>query len=252
MNLITTITFLFIFSISYSQITITEDDEKKTPSRSNWNMNNKKSFNPIHSNFYISMNTSSTFRDLKTNEAFLLIPLNERVNETPLFTNSYTLGVNGHIFKGLGWDGAVSFMQNGEQYSFSDIDTSFSYKTKYSYFSMPIRIHYYFDFSKRIGLKLGAGIIPSLFINYKQDQKWETTGGSSETNLIQTDVGFNSAIFNINTYLYLSYRLSEEFGFFIGPEYRYQLSNSYQKTAAYRHYSRAFGVTFGLYKKLNN
>ena len=31
--------------------------------------------------------------------------------------------------------------------------------------------------------------------------------------------------------------MSEEFGFFIGPEYRYQLSNSYQKTAAYRHWN---------------
>ena len=252
MNLIITSIFILIFGLSFSQITISEDDVKKKPSRPNFNMENKKSFNSTRSNFYISMNTSSSFRNLKTNEAFLLVPLNERVNETPLFTNSYTLGVNSHIFNGFGWDGAVSFMQNGEQYSFSDIDTSFAYKTKYSYFSMPVRIHYHFDFNKRIGLKFGAGIIPSLFINYKQDQKWETTGGSSETNLIQTDVGFNSAIFNINSYLYLCYGFSEKFGFFIGPEYRYQLSNSYQKTAAYRHYSRAFGLTFGLYKKLNN
>ena len=253
MNLIITTTFLLLFSISFSQITISEDQKNKKPSRPNLQYTDPiKSFKDINSNFYISMNTSSSFRDLKTNEAFLLIPLNERVNETPLFTNSYTLGVNGHIFNGLGWDGAISFMQNGEQYLFSDTDTLFAYKTKYSYFSMPIRIYYNFDFTKRIGLKLGAGVIPSLFINYKQDQNWETSGGSSETNLIQTDVGFNSAIFNLNTYLYFTYRLSQEFGFFIGPEYRYQLSNSYQTTADYKHYTRAFGVTFGFCKRLNN
>ena len=253
MNLIITTTFLFLFSISFSQITISEGQKNKKPSRPNLQYTDPiKSFKDINSNFYISMNISSSFRDLKTNEEFLYVPLNERVNETPLNTNSFILGINSRIFKGLGWDGAISFMQNGEQYSFSEKDTSFSYKTKYTYFSMPIRIHYNFDFTKRIGLKLGAGIIPSLFINYKQDQNWETLGGSSESNFIQTDVGFNSAIFNLNTYLYFTYRLSQEFGFFIGPEYRYQLSNSYQTTADYKHYTRAFGVTFGFCKRLNN
>ena len=88
-------------------------------------------------------------------------------------------------------------------------------------------------------------------INDKQDQEWQTTEGSNGTNSIKTNVGFNSAVFNFSSYLYLIYRLPSNFGLFVGPEYRYQLNNSYEKTADYKHYSRALGITFGVYKSIN-
>jgi len=248
------LSFFFLIScpLVFSQITLSEDDVESLPKRKA--LNNRKQCisktNP-NSNFYISMNTSSSYRKLETNNEFLFIPLNNRSNETSLFTNSFTLGINGKIYKNIGWDGAISFIQNGEQYLFSDTDTSFSYKTRYNYLSMPIRIHYGVNFSRKFGCKLGIGVIPSLFVNYKQDQEWQTTEGSKGTNSIKTNVGYNTAVFNLNAYLYFTYRLPANFGLFLGPEYRYQLSNSYQKTADYKHYSRAFGVTFGLYKLIN-
>ena len=106
---------------------------------------------------------------METNDGFLLIPLNDRANEIPLFTNSFTIGVNGKFYKNIGWDGAISFIQNGEKYSFSDMDSSFSYETRYRYISMPVRINYTINFASKFACKLGLGIAPLLFINYKQD-----------------------------------------------------------------------------------
>ncbi|MDG1841917.1 MAG: hypothetical protein P8I93_06190 [Crocinitomicaceae bacterium] len=243
--------YIFLSFIFFTQI-ISKEEIKKMPARKTVPVGPGDTFiNLDLPNFYVSMNTSSSFRKLETNEDFLLIPLNDRANEIPLFTNSFTLGVNGKIYKNIGWDGAMSFIQNGEQYVFSAIDSSFSYKTRYRYISMPVRINYTIKFGSRFGCKLGVGIAPLLFINYKQDQEWQTSEGSTGTNSIKTNVGFNTAVFNFSSYLYFIYRLPSNFGLFVGPEYRYQLNNSYEKTADYKHYSRALGITFGVYKSIN-
>lgn len=242
--------YIFLSFIFFTQI-ISKEEIKKTPAHKSVQVGAGDKVNLDLPNFYVSMNTSSSYRKLETNEDFLLIPLNERANEIPLFTNSFSIGVNGKVYKNIGWDGAIAFIQNGEQYSFSDMDSSFSYKTRYRYISMPVRINYTFNFGSKFGCKLGLGIAPLLFINYKQDQEWDTTEGSNGSNSIKTNVGFNSAVFNFSSYLYFIYRLPSNFGLFVGPEYRYQLNNSYEKTADYKHYSRALGITFGVYKSIN-
>ena len=67
---------------------------------------------------------------------------------------------------------------------------------------MPVGINYTFNFGSKFGCKLGLGIAPLLFINYKQDQEWDTTEGSNGSNSIKTNVGL-IVLFSILALIYI-------------------------------------------------
>ena len=40
----------------------------------------------------------------------------------------------------------------------------------------------------------GVGMIPQLFVNYRQDQKWRTSTGFDDSETIKTSNGYNSFV----------------------------------------------------------
>jgi hypothetical protein len=113
---------------------------------------------------------------------------------------------------------------------------------------MPLKIN--FTFGKSIRIFGGAGIIPHLFLNYKQKQQWETVLGSRESNVITTKDGFNtfitSAVFNLG----ISLHSKNGYGLFVNPEYRFQLQNGLGKTSYFKHKSYGLGFSAGITKEL--
>jgi hypothetical protein len=199
---------------------------------------------------YVFINRTNTYRTLIPNEDFIPGNLGERVNEKSLNTYSFGIGLKGHILKNLIWDGGMAYIQNGEQYNFASIinDSTFAYQTYYKYIAMPLKLN--FTFGKSVRIFGGAGILPQLFLNYKQKQQWETALGSRESNIIKTKDGFNtfitSAVFNLG----ISFHSKNGYGIFVNPEYRLQLQNGLGKTSYFKHKSYGFGFSAGITKEL--
>lgn len=199
---------------------------------------------------YAFINRTSTYRTLIPNEDFIPGNLGERINEKSLNTYSFGIGLKGHLIKNLIWDGGLSYLQNGEQYNYESpmSDSTFAYQTYYKYIAMPLKIN--FTFGKSIRIFGGVGIIPHLFLNYKQKQQWETVLGSRESNVIRTKDGFNtfitSAVFNLG----ISLHSKNGYGLFINPEYRFQLQNGLGKTSYFKHKSYGLGFSAGITKEL--
>lgn len=201
-----------------------------------------------HVEAFVLTNWSSTSRKLIENDAPYGDPLGTRADEDGLNTWSFGLGIRSQVNPYFAWEGGISYLRNGESYSFEDSDTSHNYQTTYSYIAMPFKA--YFTIGDQFKLLAGGGVVPQMFLNYKQDREWVDAKNTKTTEEFSTRSGYNSfaisAVFNIGAQLNFGKRTSILFI----PEYRIQLSSSYQETSSFKHYGRELGFNIGLSFKL--
>lgn len=197
---------------------------------------------------YFVANWSNTFRSLKENGDLYGDSLGVRENETPLNVWSYGVGIQNCLSKHFMWDGGISIIRNGESYSYTATDTSFSSKAYYTYIGMPIRINY--TVGNDFKFFVGAGIVPQMFSGFKQENEWTKSDKSKESETIKTRIGYNSFVVSAVLNVGLILNFQNNWALKVSPEARIQLSSSYQKTADYIHKARAYGITFGLIRNL--
>jgi hypothetical protein len=229
--------FLFLQTFSaYSQITFA-------------NSTNSKKDSVVKNQVYGFFNITNSKRFLSPNYDFLPEELGERSNERSLNTYSFGLGLKGLISRNFIWDGGIVYFQNGEQYDFKSLagDSSFNYQSYYKYIAMPVRLN--FTIGKSVKFFGGIGIVPQILVNYRQNQQWETKLGNREENSIKSKDGFSSFVASALFNLGLELQLNTGFGFFVSPEYRYQLMNTYTKTSSFIYRSYGFGVNIGITKE---
>lgn len=197
---------------------------------------------------YLIANWSHTDRVLKSNKGYYGDSLGKRADETSLNLWSYGIGIQNAINPHLMWDGGIAFTRNGETYHFSEGDSSFSYQTYYSYISMPVRVNY--TIGKDIKFYVGSGLMPQIFMNYKQDRKWTNGQDNSGSETIETKSGYNSfvisGLFNVGVML----NFGNGWSLLVSPEARIQLTSSYMAQDSYIHKARAYGISFGLTRNL--
>ncbi len=197
---------------------------------------------------FVNTNWSKTSRKLIVNDGLFGDSLGERAKETSLNLWSFGLGFRSEITKNIMWEGGVSFQQNGEQYSFEQVDSSYQYESKYNYISLPIKVYY--KYGKALRVIGGLGIVPQMFVKFHQKRSWTDSNSIEGSEEIKTTVGYNSfvisSVFNLGVELDFSDRVTL---FFI-PEYKVQLTSSYLKTNSYKHYGRSIGINMGLSFKL--
>ena len=172
----------------------------------------------------------------------------KRANEIGLNTWSFGLGFQNEFAKHFMWDGGISFMRNGESYSFLGTDTAYSYQTTYSYITMPLRVNYVYG--KDFKFYAGAGLIPQMFMGYKQERQWTRADNSDETETIKSKNGYNSFVISAVMNVGMMVNFNNGWSLLVSPEARFQLNSSYMKQDAYIHKGRAYGVTFGLVRHL--
>ena len=193
---------------------------------------------------YFVSNWSNTNRSLSVNEGLFADSLGDRANEVNLNTWSFGLGLRNRLHKHFGWEGGIWFLRNGESYNFEDTDTAYMYNTTYSYIGMPVKAS--FLYGEDIQLIASAGVIPQMFMRYKQDIEYTDSQNTTTKESVKTNSGYNSfvmsAVFNVGGKV----KFGNRWSLIVLPEYRLQLNSSYQKTDSYIHKGRAFGVTFGL------
>ncbi len=197
---------------------------------------------------YLVANWSKTNRLLEKNGDIYGDTLGIRADEKNLTTWSFGIGMQSQLNKHFMWDGGISLLRNGESYSFVGSDSTFSYKSYYNFISMPLRLNY--TIGKDFKFYAGAGIIPQMFNGFRQEQEWTTTLGEKKEETIKTKTGYNSfvlsSVFNIG----LMVSFQNNWSLLVSPEARIQLTSSYEKLNGYVHKGRAFGITFGLTRKL--
>lgn len=196
---------------------------------------------------FVIANWSRNSRELienDNNNGIYADPLGARADESFLNTWSFGIGIKQRVHEYLTWEGGITYLQNGETYLFEGPDTLHSYQTTYSYISMPIKA--YFTFGRTVRFYAGGGLVPKMFLNYKQDRVWVDAVNNETTEEFKTQNGFNSfalsAVANIGVQLNLGKKISVLFM----PEYRFQLSTSNEKSDSYKHFNRAFGFNMGL------
>jgi hypothetical protein len=197
---------------------------------------------------YLVSNCSKSYRLLEKNGDIYGDTLGVRADEKNLTTWSFGIGMQSQINKHLMWDGGIALLRNGESYSYSATDSSFSSQTYYSYISMPVRINY--TIGKDIKLYAGVGLIPQMFTGYRQEQQWTTSTNAKVEETLKTKNGYNSFVLSSVFNLGLIINFQNNWSLMVSPEARIQLTSSYQKLDGFVHKGRAYGVTFGLTRNL--
>ena len=109
---------------------------------------------------------------------------------------------------------------------------------------MPIRLLY--TYGNKIKLITGAGFVPQMLVGYKQSQKWtdsDNVDGSAE---ITERKGLSTFVLSAVFDLGVEVRMAENWTFYIVPEYKLQLSNSFDEKNSFKHYGRSFGINVGI------
>lgn len=198
--------------------------------------------------FFTIANWSNTFRKLEVNEGLFGDSLGARADETSYNRWSFGVGFQSMLTNHLMFEGGMSYMRNGEQYLFSETDTSYIYKSQYSYISMPIKLYY--TFGQKLKLIIGGGIIPQMFMGYKQDLTWKSKDKTEGEEIIKTKQGFNSFVISAAANVGVKYEYSPKMSLLFVPEYKTQLNSSFGKIDAYKHFGRSIGFNIGLTYKL--
>lgn len=195
---------------------------------------------------FLGTTYSSTFRTLEPNHKNELFSdsLGIRADEVNRTAWSFHLGFTSDISSHFMWEAGISFLQNGERYSFSDVDTSHVYDSKYSWLGVPLKIYFKHDFNK-FRLQIGVGVIPQMQMKFNRTDTYKDVEGTESTIKTKTINGMNtfgvSAVGNIGFH----YAVTNRFGFYAQFEYRHQLTSSYLKTYPYIHRGTAIGANVG-------
>jgi hypothetical protein len=154
------------------------------------------------------------------------------------------------ISKVLFFEGGLSYLRNGEQYSWksSENDSSFSYQTSYSYISMPLQVK--IQGGLRLKYFLATGLQPQLFQSFRQKQQWTNDVNTKYSATLKDNSNLNSFVISWITTAGLALEISKLYGIRISAQYRSQLNSSYLKTGDYIHKANGLGFAFGLTRKL--
>ena len=176
---------------------------------------------------FASATWSSTNRTLVPNDGLFGEPLGARADETKLNIWSFTLGFRTEVHRNVAWEGALSYMRNGERYLFEDTDTSYMYTSQYSYIAVPFK--FYYTCGDELKLLVGAGLVPQMFTGFTQNSVSENSKSIRVKEELKTNIGYSSfvisAVFNIGAQL----KVGDRWSVLMLPEYKLQLNSSLGK-----------------------
>ena len=109
---------------------------------------------------------------------------------------------------------------------------------------MPIKLLY--TYGKKVRLITGAGLVPQMLVGYKQSQKWTDSNNVDGSEEITVRKGLSTFVISAVFDLGVEFRMAEIWSLYIVPEYKLQLSNSFDEKNSFKHYGRSFGVNVGI------
>ena len=196
-------------------------------------------------------------RELSLNPYYNGTVLGEKINETPRRMFSHSLGIRVPIMNVVFLDAGLAWVQNGENYAYSntDNDSSFIYNTSYRYFGMPVNLNFNLPLNPSnehtlLGLFLRIGAIPQLYQSYLQKTEWTTSLGSKESEKIKALDNPNTFMFSWHLSSGISLLSKTNYGFKLAVHYKYSLTNTFTKYGDYIHIPYGLGYSLSLIKNL--
>jgi len=233
-----------IFSQIQTEAEISSDKNKHPKDSNNSYLDSSKT--DLLFTFYSSYNG----RYLTPNDYPFGKDIGERSNERAIWTTNYAIGFRQKLNKNFNFEGKLSLINTGEQYSFQSTinDSTYNYNQKYTYLGMPLTINYFTG--KKLKILIGIGLTPQIFVNSSKKITWTTPENQSDNETLKTKQGFN--YFNLGTTIQtgIIYQFNEKWSFDILPTFRNQLFSSYLKTSQFKHYNYQLGIQYGLNYKL--
>lgn len=200
-------------------------------------------------NFYLSGLYQYSYRSFEDNS-----PTKDYYAEWQQQTSAYNGGVSGGIIMELSklfhLDIGLSYFSHSENYSYQDslTDSTFAYKNTYSQLALPLRLRVVYGTKFQVyGF---AGLAPLNILKIKYESNYTTENGIA----IERDVeikkdGFSTFNLMLSAGFGLTYNL-KRIGFFISPEYRRHLLNTYSdKIISMDHKMYSIGVNAGMILK---
>lgn len=197
---------------------------------------------------YFVTNWSSTSRKLETNEGPFGDSLGEREFEKSLNKWSFGIGFRNKLNDFVSIQAGISYMRNGESYLFEETDSLFKYSTTYTYIAMPVKV--LFTYGDEIKFLAGGGITPQIFMEYEQNQEWRDSVNATGDLTIEKKNGYSSFALSAALNIGVQFQFSDNWTLLFMPEYRIQLTDSYEVTDSFNHFGRALGFDLGLTLKL--
>ena len=244
------ILFLLVFN-SRAQIEIGGDENVQQKDTKDSKKKEPQSIKAIESTrLFVLSNWSRTNRFLTPNGGLFGDSLGIRGDETYLDKWSFSIGVQSQISEHVFWDGGLSLLRNGESYSYVDpmSDSTYSYQTSYSYFGMPVRIN--FVVGKLVRFYAGVGLIPQMFMGYRQDRYWSTNSNTTESEQFTTKSGNNSFVLSGIGNIGAMIDFQNGWQILVSPELRWQFNSSMLGQDSFIHKARCYGLSFGLVRNL--
>ncbi|MFM7473628.1 MAG: hypothetical protein ACKO00_06905 [Crocinitomicaceae bacterium] len=196
-------------------------------------------------------------RDLSLNPFYTNTELGEKINETSRRLFSHQLGIRVPITKIVSVDAGISWIQNGENYSYENqqSDSTFSYTSCYRYFGLPVNIMASVPLNPKnegtlISVFIRGGGIPHLYQSFLQKTEWTTTLGSKKSEKIKSMDNPSSFMFSGHISSGLDLLSKTKWGLRIAIHYRYSLTNTFTKYGDYIHKPYGMGYSLSLTKKL--
>ena len=238
---------LWFTANGFGQIEISTETQESESPKSEEVKAPKSHYERSTTDFVLYANWSNTTRKLIENPAnggIYAEPLGTRVDETSLNCWSFGFAFKDRILPHLTWEGGISFIKNGESYAYNAPDSTYEYQTSYHYIGMPFKAYY--TLGDKIQFFAGGGVVPELFVRYRQNIRIVDSNNTETTEEVETQNGYSTFVFSVAANVGVQASLGKRMSLLLMPEYRLQLSSSYVESADYAHYARAIGFNMGL------
>lgn len=195
---------------------------------------------------YVGAGLNHSFRRLQSNNSPFGEPLGQRANEQAIDVWTFHLGYRQILAKHFQLDAGLNFDKYGENYLFQDplTDSAFSYTNHYSFIGLPIQFN--LTFGRRLMFSLGGGLQPMLASRYVTEQKITDANKNVTENSYSSLTAMNGFGCNILISAGINYRCNKNIGVYFQPTYSQGLINTYEKQAAFKHYTKGNNFKFGL------
>jgi hypothetical protein len=174
----------------------------------------------------------------------------QEVDEKPIYTTGYSLGLVMPLGKGFAIDAGLTFFGNGESYAFAatDSDSTFNYKKVYQQGGIPFKLRY--TVGNRFQFYGYAGLTPLNILAIRYTSAYSTADGSSvDLGLVIKKDEFTTFNLMASGGIGLNY-LFNSWGIHLSAEYRKHLMNTYSESTFKRnHFMYGIGVNLGVQMK---
>lgn len=238
---------LFVFSplFLFSQIESGKSGGKKIKNKEVKVKTEEKSEDAIL--IQLSYLQGNSFRFLQKNGDFYGKELGERVNEFKLNTKNFQLGASSKITKNIALDFGIGFQQYGEKYEQTFSDTVIRYQNTYTNIVIPLKIQ--FQTGNDFVFFANTGIQAQQLFGYKN--KYTTVYKNVETTVTDKTLSDKNS-FSIANCLTLGVQLhwSKKTCIIFAGDFIQQITNTYNKQAAYIHKPYYYGYRISIGYKL--